>query len=55
VSDAEIVAAFEAGTHAAGCDGFHHADHVRVAWIDRIVLHTAARRGANSPRQTRIF
>lgn len=31
MTDAELIAAFEAGR--APDSGFHHADHVRVAWI----------------------
>jgi hypothetical protein len=44
VSDAELVAAFEAGRVAAGREGFHHPDHVRVAWIylGRLPLLAAA-------------
>ena len=43
-ADADLVAAFEAGRVAAGCDGFHHADHVRVAWtyLGRLPLLDAA-------------
>jgi hypothetical protein len=40
--DDELIAGFEAGTAPGG--GFHHADHVRVAWIylTRLPLLTAA-------------
>jgi len=43
-ADADLVAAFEAGRVAAGHDGFHHADHVRVAWtyLGRLPLLAAA-------------
>ena len=42
--DAELVAAFETGRVAAGRDGFHHADHVHVAWtyLGRLPLLSAA-------------
>ena len=40
--DDELMAGFEAGTEPTG--GFHHADHVRVAWIylTRLPLLAAA-------------
>ena len=43
-ADADLVAAFEAGRVAAGRDGFHHADHVRVVWtyLGRLPLLAAA-------------